>query len=146
VKILFLVPPVTQEKATSKYQLAFLNFTAPPLGLGYIAAVLEENGYSNIKILDSQALNLTQNEYRKFLKRYNPDFLGIQTLTPNFKDAISAAHIAKDENARSFLYPNLNDKSFNIAYPKTTSIMITNKYADHLYIYVGDIWLQKIFQ
>jgi radical SAM superfamily enzyme YgiQ (UPF0313 family) len=98
VKILFLVPPVTQEQATSKYQLAFLNFTAPPLGLAYIAAVLEENGFTNIKILDSQALNFAQNEYRRFLKRYNPDFLGIQTLTPNFKDAISAAHIAKEEN------------------------------------------------
>jgi radical SAM superfamily enzyme YgiQ (UPF0313 family) len=120
VKILFLVPPVTQEKATSKYQLAFLNFTAPPLGLGYIAAVLEENGYSNIKILDSQALNFTQNDYRRFLKRYNPDFLGIQTLTPNFENALSAARIAKEANspivALGGYHPTaMPDESLNLA-------------------------------
>ena len=62
VKILLLVPPSIQEKSISKYQLAFLNFTAPPLGLGYIAAVLEEHGFSKIKILDSQAYDLSPND------------------------------------------------------------------------------------
>ncbi len=97
MKILLLVPPVLHDKAITKYQLAFLNFTAPPLGLGYIAAVLEEGGYTNIKILDSQALNFTQNDYRKYLKRFKPDFLGIQALTPNFDAALAAAAIAKEE-------------------------------------------------
>jgi radical SAM superfamily enzyme YgiQ (UPF0313 family) len=98
VKILLLVPPSNQEKTISKYQLAFLNFTAPPLGLGYIAAVLEEHGYSKNKILDSQAYALTPNDYRRYLKRYAPDFLGIQSLTPNFTDSLQAAKIAKEEN------------------------------------------------
>ncbi|MHA2238469.1 MAG: B12-binding domain-containing radical SAM protein, partial [Candidatus Hodarchaeales archaeon] len=98
MKILLLVPPINQDNSISKYQLAFLNFTAPPLGLGYIAAVLEENGYTKIKILDSQALGITPETYRKYLKRYAPDFLGIQSLTPNFKPALEAARIAKEEN------------------------------------------------
>ncbi|MHA1993298.1 MAG: B12-binding domain-containing radical SAM protein [Candidatus Hodarchaeales archaeon] len=98
MKILLLVPPSNQEKTISKYQLAFLNFTAPPLGLGYIAAVLEEHGYSKNKILDSQAYALTPNDYRRYLKRYAPDFLGIQSLTPNFTDSLQAAKIAKEEN------------------------------------------------
>ena len=97
MKILLLVPPVEQSKAITKYQLAFLNFTAPPLGLGYIAAVLEEAGYTNIRILDAQAQNYTQNEYRMFLKRFKPDFLGIQALTANFMDSLAAARIAKEE-------------------------------------------------
>ncbi len=97
VKILLLVPPSIQEKSISKYQLAFLNFTAPPLGLGYIAAVLEDHGFSKIKILDSQAYDLSPNDYRRYLKRYGPDFVGIQTLTPNFMNALHAAQIAKEE-------------------------------------------------
>ena len=88
MKILLLIPPLLQEKAVTKYQLAFLNFTAPPLGLGYMASVLEQNGFSRVKILDSQALSFTPEDYRKYLKRYSPDIVGIQTLTPNFTNAL----------------------------------------------------------
>jgi len=96
VKILFLVPP-TKQKEVTKYQLAFLNFTAPPLGLGYIAAVLEENGYSNVRILDCSVLEYSPQAYRRYLKQFNPDFVGIQTLTPNFYNALKSAQIAKEE-------------------------------------------------
>ena len=98
MKILFLVPPIIQDESTSKYQLAFLNFTAPPLGLAYIAAILEANGFTNLKILDSQALNISPEYYRRILKKFQPDFLGIQALTPTFYDALNAAKIAKEEN------------------------------------------------
>ncbi|MFX0149578.1 MAG: B12-binding domain-containing radical SAM protein [Candidatus Hodarchaeota archaeon] len=97
MKILFLVPPTELQASTTKYQLAFLNFTAPPLGLGYIAAVLEKNGFSNVRILDSHALKLSLENYRKYLKQFSPDFIGIQALTPNFFDALRAARVAKEE-------------------------------------------------
>ncbi len=96
MKVLLLVPP-SRKKEVTKYQLAFLNFTAPPLGLGYIAAVLEENGFSRVRILDCSALKYTFENYRKYLKRFAPDFVGIQTLTPNIYNALKAAHIAKEE-------------------------------------------------
>ncbi|UCE14382.1 MAG: radical SAM protein [Candidatus Heimdallarchaeota archaeon] len=99
MKILLLVPPAKHKEVT-KYHLTFLNFTAPPLGLGYIAAVLEENGYSKVRILDCSALDYTFEIYRKYLKRFTPDFIGIQTLTPNLYDALQAARIAKEEGAR----------------------------------------------
>lgn len=98
MKILLLVPPTDTKTVTTKYQLAFLNFTAPPLGLGYIAAVLEENGYTNIQILDSHALAISFETYRNYIKRCNPDYIGIQALTPNFYDALKAARLAKEEN------------------------------------------------
>ncbi|MFX1284399.1 MAG: B12-binding domain-containing radical SAM protein [Promethearchaeota archaeon] len=96
MKILFLVPP-TKQKEVTKYQLAFLNFTAPPLGLGYIAAVLEENGFSKVRILDCSVLEYSPQTYRKYLKQYNPDIVGIQTLTPNLYNALNSAQIAKKE-------------------------------------------------
>ncbi|NHJ03044.1 MAG: radical SAM protein [Candidatus Heimdallarchaeota archaeon] len=99
VKSLFVIPPTEEEEgnASTKYQLGFLNFTAPPLGLAYIAAVLEEHGFSKIKILDCHALNFSEDEYRSYIKRYQPDFLGIQSLTPNFFASLRAARIAKEE-------------------------------------------------
>ena len=95
VKILLLVPPGIK---FTKYSTGFLRFTAPPLGLGYIAAVLEENGYQgNVRILDSKALDMDFEQYRQYLKKWKPDILGIQVLTPNFYDAFEAAKIAKEE-------------------------------------------------
>jgi len=95
VKILLVVPPT--ENTVTKYQLAFLNFTAPPLGLGYIAAVLEANSFSKIQILDAPVMNFSFNDYRRYLKRFSPDFVGIQTMTPNFQNALKASQIAKEE-------------------------------------------------
>ncbi|MFW9779296.1 MAG: B12-binding domain-containing radical SAM protein [Candidatus Heimdallarchaeota archaeon] len=99
MKVLLLVPP-SENGVTTKYQLAFLDFTAPPLGLAYMAGVLEEHGYTghtNVRILDSHALNYTPNDYRRYLKRFHPDILGIQTLTPNFGAAMTGAQIAREE-------------------------------------------------
>ncbi|MHA2226201.1 MAG: B12-binding domain-containing radical SAM protein [Candidatus Hodarchaeales archaeon] len=97
MKILLVTPPKDSIEATTKYQLAFLNFTAPPLGLGYIAAVLEENGYSKIRILDCPVLEFSFDSFRRYIKNYKPDFVGIQTLTPDFHNAIKTAKIAKEQ-------------------------------------------------
>jgi len=97
VKILFVVPPSISNGPNTKYQLAFLNFTAPPLGLGYIAAVLEQNGFTRIRIIDCPVLRITPDDLRRIIKRFSPDFVGIQTLTPNFFNALNAAKIAKEE-------------------------------------------------
>ncbi|MFX0090527.1 MAG: B12-binding domain-containing radical SAM protein, partial [Candidatus Hodarchaeota archaeon] len=91
MKILLVVPP---GKERSKYE--FLQFTSPPLGLAYIAAVLLENQYNRVKILDSHALRLTQEDYRRVVQQMQPDIVGIQTMTPNFYEATSAAKIAKE--------------------------------------------------
>ncbi|MFX0115061.1 MAG: B12-binding domain-containing radical SAM protein [Candidatus Hodarchaeota archaeon] len=89
-----MTPP---EIGGSKYkQQAFLNFTSPPLGLAYLAAYLREHGYESIRIFDSQVSQLTLRQYQEFLKKWRPDFLGIQVLTPNHSQAIATTAIAKD--------------------------------------------------
>lgn len=50
VEVLLINPP----ESTNKYR-TFLNVLAPPLGIAYIGAVLEENGIS-VKIIDAPAL------------------------------------------------------------------------------------------
>lgn len=70
----------------------------PPLGIAYIAAVLERHGY-NVKVLDVQALNLTSEESRKVILNEKANVVGITTMTPTFKGALEAARFAKESGA-----------------------------------------------
>lgn len=53
----------------------------PPIGLAYIAAVLEKNGI-NVEILDANALNLTVDQVVEYIKKTNPAVIGMSILTP----------------------------------------------------------------
>lgn len=80
----------------------------PPLGIAYIAAVLEQNGHQ-VKILERRLLagikprtkeylkevdNLTIKEIKKF----KPDIVGISAATPLIVDAYQAAKLVKEVN------------------------------------------------
>jgi radical SAM superfamily enzyme YgiQ (UPF0313 family) len=62
-----------------------------PLGLCYVASVLERDGHE-VQILDFPAEKVTMSEYRRLLKRWKPDIVGITSMTPHIK---SASEIAK---------------------------------------------------
>lgn len=68
---------------------------APPLGLAYIAAVLEREGYK-VDILDCQALRLSMKQLREEIKTRGPHILGITSTTPTIYPALKAAEIAKE--------------------------------------------------
>ncbi|MEM1995068.1 MAG: radical SAM protein [Nitrososphaerales archaeon] len=65
-----------------------------PLGLAYVAAVLEEAGY-NVKIIDSPVLGLSLQETVETVIRMRPDVVGITATTPTFNRAISLAESLK---------------------------------------------------
>lgn len=52
----------------------------PPLGLGYLAAFLEEKGYS-VTIYDGTLKNATLDDYLLAVKKFEPDLVGISVLT-----------------------------------------------------------------
>lgn len=83
----------------SKYQVSsFLNFTAPPLGLAYMAAVLEEAGFEGkVKILDSRTVGATKETLRSIIQKWKPDIVGFQVKTPNYPDAVEASKVCKEE-------------------------------------------------
>lgn len=84
MKITFLNPPQTN----SKYK--FLGVVAPSLGIGYMAAVLEQNGY-DVDVLDSSALELTYDEIGEEILKRNPDIVSISALTPTIGVALDSA-------------------------------------------------------
>lgn len=93
MKITFVNPPQT----ASKYK--FMGVIAPPLGLAYMAAVLEENNFS-VNIIDASASDMSWEDFENNLKDSNPDIIAITALTPTIEKALETARISKE------LFPN----------------------------------------
>ncbi|MCX5693734.1 MAG: radical SAM protein [Candidatus Omnitrophica bacterium] len=74
----------------------------PPLGLAYIASVLENAGHQ-VRIFDISAANLTQDEFRKQLFEFSPALAGITVMTPTLFGALESARIAKEVGAVTVL-------------------------------------------
>lgn len=70
----------------------------PPLGLAYIAAVLEKAGYK-VKILDVLALNISSGQTRDFIIQEKPDIVGATSMTSSIRGALEVLRIAKEAGA-----------------------------------------------
>jgi anaerobic magnesium-protoporphyrin IX monomethyl ester cyclase len=65
-----------------------------PLGIGYLAAILEKNGY-DVNVIDCQALKLTLNEVENELYKRQPDIVGLTSTTLTYKPALEIIKVAK---------------------------------------------------
>ncbi|MCD6509764.1 MAG: cobalamin-dependent protein, partial [Thermoprotei archaeon] len=77
-----------------------LGLKAPPLGLAYIAAILERAGHK-VRILDSPTLEVTTSDFIREVKSWGPDVVGLSVLTPTAPKAYRAIRLIKE------LYPHL---------------------------------------
>jgi len=75
----------------------FIPPTAPPLGLLYIAAVLEREDFP-VGIIDSYAEHYDVATTVKEALKFNPDMVGITAVTPTFGNAIMIAKALKEAN------------------------------------------------
>jgi len=66
----------------------------PPLGLMYIAAMLEKNGYM-VRLLDVDAENFKDYNIIQLVKKMSPAFVGISATTPTFDSALKTARLIK---------------------------------------------------
>jgi radical SAM superfamily enzyme YgiQ (UPF0313 family) len=66
----------------------------PPLGIAYIAAVLEKE--HKVSILDTQTLNLTREGIKAAIKKFNPDIVGITCMTPTIEASLEISELAKE--------------------------------------------------
>jgi len=65
-----------------------------PLGLGYIAALLERDGYG-VAIEDCQCLELDHEGLTARLKKFGPDIVGISATTPTFASTLITARTVR---------------------------------------------------
>jgi anaerobic magnesium-protoporphyrin IX monomethyl ester cyclase len=70
-----------------------------PLGIGYLAAVLEKNKYE-VDVIDCQALKLTYEEFESEISKRQPHIVGITSTTLTYKSALRIAKIAKEAHPK----------------------------------------------
>lgn len=84
MKILFVAPPLPKA-----------NTTAQPLGFGYLASVLRLEGFSDVAILDACSLGMSLGQTIDYVKAYEPDVLGLTSMTVTIKNALKTAAATK---------------------------------------------------
>lgn len=72
-----------------------LGITVPPLGLAYLAAVLEEDGHL-VRIIDAQALRIPLPQIKREIKRDEPDIVGVTSTTPTIREALAIVKAVKE--------------------------------------------------
>ncbi|MFH1780773.1 MAG: radical SAM protein, partial [Candidatus Nealsonbacteria bacterium] len=87
MKIVFVFPPnIFQTKQSM-----------PPLGIAWLAAVLRENGFKDVSIIDSIANRYTNEQVLDLLKNSRPDIVGISFGTQIRFNAFDLARLIKKE-------------------------------------------------
>jgi anaerobic magnesium-protoporphyrin IX monomethyl ester cyclase len=66
-----------------------------PMGLPYLAAVLEKNEHE-IEVIDCEALEIDHKKLRAKLASLEPDVVGITSTTPTIESALLSAQVAKE--------------------------------------------------
>jgi anaerobic magnesium-protoporphyrin IX monomethyl ester cyclase len=75
-------------------------FPVPPLGLGYLAAVLERRGF-NVKIID---LNVeSSSAFEEHLSRERPEVVGVSCAVGNAREAFAVVSKVKDHFPECFV-------------------------------------------
>lgn len=89
MKVLFVNPPQT----ASKYK--FMGVIAPPLGIAYMAGVLQENNI-DVEILDASAEDMDFKDVEKELLKRKPNLVALTALTPTIGRALETAQVVKE--------------------------------------------------
>ena len=67
----------------------------PPIGLSYLAAVLDQAGYE-VKVIDCPACGFTHENLKAELSSFQPDLIGIASMTATIPSAFQSARTAKE--------------------------------------------------
>ena len=90
MRILLVSPP------TDSAIKRVVGTTGPPLSLAYLASMVRDE--HDVIIVDSIAEELTFDDVRKRIKKFDPDVVGITATTSMIPDAYKVAEIAKEIN------------------------------------------------
>ncbi len=102
MKVLLITPPYPKDRIFRK-SMKNLGAVLPPLGIAYIASMLEKDGH-NVKIIDGPAwatiLGYDFTDLERDIKEFAPDVVGISASTSQIDHAKRAISIAKYVNKK----------------------------------------------
>jgi anaerobic magnesium-protoporphyrin IX monomethyl ester cyclase len=81
---------------------AFVHYQSPLIGLAYMAAVLEKNGYE-VTVVDCPPLNMTYEDLKREIVSFEPDIVGITSVTVTFSSALQAARVIKESYPKALI-------------------------------------------
>ncbi len=90
--VLLVVPPYPD--LYSSKAIITPEYSAPPLGLAYIGAVLESNGF-NVSIYDMHIETAFVEDIIKKYRELKPKIIGISSTTPTYPNALKLAQLLK---------------------------------------------------
>jgi anaerobic magnesium-protoporphyrin IX monomethyl ester cyclase len=99
-KIMLCNMPLTEEESAGS--LASVEVILPPLGIGYIAAVLEKNNF-DVKIIDCRPLHISVKQLIKIFIEQQPDIIGISATVLDITTAAEISKILKKELPEALL-------------------------------------------
>jgi len=136
MRIVLVQPPISTE--IELYSTA--GIVAPPMGLAYLAAILEKYGY-NVEILDASVLGLNHEQVLVELERRKPDLVGITATTAMINSALEVAKNVKKNLPETFVV--LGGAHVTFAYQ---TVMKENPYVDVACIGEGEYTLLELVQ
>jgi len=86
IKVALVNPP---------YPGGLVDYQVPCIGLAYITAVLEKNGYE-VRVIDCPVLHINLKGLEQEITRFEPDIIGVTSVTATFQSALQAAHAIKE--------------------------------------------------
>jgi radical SAM superfamily enzyme YgiQ (UPF0313 family) len=109
-----------------------------PLGLAYLAAILQRDGHE-VRVIDAAVLRLSEDQIVSDVREFHPHLIGITTLTPRYRIALSLATKLKKELG----LPILIGGSHVTALPKETMM---NKCFDIAVLGEGEATITELVQ
>lgn len=113
---------------------------APPLGLAYIASVLEKIGHK-VRIIDAPTLGFNIKMILEAVKRFKPDVVGIGSVTPTVKASYKIAKLIKRDFDKDI--PIIMGGT-HVSYMYTEALTEGN--ADYVVIGEGEVTTRELIQ
>lgn len=110
----------------------------PPLGLLYIASYIKENSDNEVEILDTQVENLDYDQIKYKIRDYQPQVVGITTMTFNLLDVMDVVKAVKEVNRN--IHVNLGGPHPYIFQEESINL----KFVDSLTIGEGEITFNEL--
>lgn len=83
-KTLFIVP------------LSHTHYVVPPIGLGYLASALRQNGFLEVSVLDCVKERLSFKGLKEYLRRLRPKVIGFQVFSYDFNSVVKGVDLARE--------------------------------------------------
>ncbi|MBL7131197.1 MAG: cobalamin-dependent protein [Candidatus Omnitrophica bacterium] len=99
-RVLLINPPLSGKERYGK--LAAAGVYMPPLGLGFLASALRQEGFE-VGILDYEALGLNIKQAAEHILSFQPDYVGITAVTMSIFSAAEVAAAIKQYNDKIYL-------------------------------------------